>query len=187
VRLYLNTFRGEPAISRFDWHFTATHSSSEPSSTDTGPVLQSETIRPSTWPWVDHLVSGPLQQTNAPCSDSVSLRLRPYGGLTWPANVTRRFILQKARRRTGQAIVLRLLGDDWFQVLFHSPPGVLFTFPSRYWFAIGGQKYLALEGGPPGFPQGFSCPGVLGWCGRAEPPSTTGLSPSLVALSNAFV
>ena len=24
-----------------------------------------------------------------------------------------------------------------FQVLFHSPSGVLFTFPSRYWFTIG--------------------------------------------------
>ena len=32
---------------------------------------------------------------------------------------------------------LRLLGGARFQVLFHSPPGVLFTFPSRYWFAIG--------------------------------------------------
>jgi hypothetical protein len=59
-------------------------------------------------------------------------------------------------------MVLRLLVNDGFQVLFHSPPGVLFTFPSRYWFAIGGQEYLALEGGPPRFPQGFSCPGVLG-------------------------
>jgi hypothetical protein len=39
-----------------------------------------------------------------------------------------------------------------FQVLFHSPPGVLFTFPSRYWFTIGRQEYLALDGGPPGFP-----------------------------------
>jgi hypothetical protein len=57
---------------------------------------------------------------------------------------------------------LRLLEGDGFQVLFHSPSGVLFTFPSRYWCAIGGQEYLALEGGPPGFPQGFSCPGVLG-------------------------
>jgi hypothetical protein len=27
-RLYLDTFRGEPAISEFDWHFTSTHSSS---------------------------------------------------------------------------------------------------------------------------------------------------------------
>ncbi len=46
--------------------------------------------------------------------------------------------------------------------LFHSPHGVLFTFPSRYWFTIGGNAYLALAGGPAGFPQGFSCPVVLG-------------------------
>ena len=46
--------------------------------------------------------------------------------------------------------------------LFHSPPGVLFTFPSRYWFTIGGNAYLALAGGPARFPQGFSCPVVLG-------------------------
>jgi hypothetical protein len=60
---------------------------------------------------------------------------------------------------------------------------VLFTFPSRYWFAIGGQEYLALEGGPPEFPQGFSCPGVLGWQGRASSRSATGLSPSLAPRS----
>src|SRR3954451_18207289 len=83
-------------------------------------------------------------------------------------------------------MVLRLLVNDGFQVLFHSPPGVLFTFPSRYWFTIGGQEYLALEGGPPGFPQGFSCPGVLGWCCRAARPFGTGLSPSLGALSSAL-
>ncbi len=29
--------------------------------------------------------------------------------------------------------MLRLLVDIRFQVLFHSPPGVLFTFPSRYY------------------------------------------------------
>jgi len=48
-----------------------------------------------------------------------------------------------------------------FQILFHSPPGVLFTFPSRYWFTIGHQQYLALEGGPPRFPRGSPCPVVL--------------------------
>jgi hypothetical protein len=31
-----------------------------------------------------------------------------------------------------------------FQVLFHSPLGVLFTFPSRYWFAIGHRGVLSL-------------------------------------------
>jgi hypothetical protein len=83
-------------------------------------------------------------------------------------------------------MVLRLLVNDGFQVLFHSPPGVLFTFPSRYWFAIGGQEYLALEGGPPRFPQGFSCPGVLGKLSPAGPASATGLSPALAALSSAL-
>jgi len=39
LRLYLNTFRGEPAISAFDWHFTPTHRSSEPFATDTGAAL----------------------------------------------------------------------------------------------------------------------------------------------------
>ena len=32
----------------------------------------------------------------------------------------------------------------WFQVLFHSPLGVLFTFPSRYSFTIGQQVVLSL-------------------------------------------
>ena len=32
---------------------------------------------------------------------------------------------------------LSVLVSTRFQVLFHSPPGVLFTFPSRYSFAIG--------------------------------------------------
>ena len=30
------------------------------------------------------------------------------------------------------------------QVLFHSPPGVLFTFPSRYWFTIGHRVVFSL-------------------------------------------
>ena len=67
--------------------------------------------------------------------------------------------------------------------LFHSPSGVLFTFPSRYWFTIGGQGYLALEGGPPSFPQDFTCPVVLNSASEASPFSPTGLSPSPVVLS----
>ncbi len=47
------------------------------------------------------------------------------------------------------------------QGLFHPPCGVLFTFPSRYLCAIGRVSSLALEGGPPGFPQDFPCPVVL--------------------------
>jgi hypothetical protein len=39
LRLYLNRFRGEPAISRLDWPFTPTHKSSERFSTHTGSGL----------------------------------------------------------------------------------------------------------------------------------------------------
>ena len=53
------------------------------------------------------------------------------------------------------------LVDTGFQVLFHSPPGVLFTFPSQYYALSVTKWYLALGGGPPDFPQGFSCPAVL--------------------------
>src|SRR5439155_9839763 len=58
--------------------------------------------------------------------------------------------MQKARRHSTR--LLRPLVGTWFQVLFHSPSGVLFTFPSRYLFTIGRQEYLALDGGPPSFP-----------------------------------
>ena len=51
--------------------------------------------------------------------------------LTLPAPATRRTVLQKVRGRTRK--VLPQLVDTGFQVLFHSPPGVLFTFPSQYY------------------------------------------------------
>ena len=51
--------------------------------------------------------------------------------LTSLHNVTRRSVLQKVRYRAFNA--LYLLVNTGFQVLFHSPPGVLFTFPSRYY------------------------------------------------------
>ena len=54
---------------------------------------------PSTWTWVDHMVSGLRLHTQTPYSDSLSLRLRLFN-LTSHAIVTRRFILQKARHCT---------------------------------------------------------------------------------------
>ncbi len=57
--------------------------------------------------------------------------------------------MQKARGHTDRRlrpvgrkppkIVLPLIVSTRFQVLFHSPLGVLFTFPSRYCFTIGRQ------------------------------------------------
>ncbi len=40
---------------------------------------------------------------------------------------------------------LRRIVSSRFQVLFHSPPGVLFTFPSRYLSAIGHQVVFRLS------------------------------------------
>src|ERR671917_2587779 len=37
--LHLNAFRGEPAITEFDWPFTPIHRSSPPFSTEVGSVL----------------------------------------------------------------------------------------------------------------------------------------------------
>jgi hypothetical protein len=51
---------------------------------------------PSSWTGVDHPVSGLRPRTKSPYSDSLSLRLRLLT-LTLHGNVTRRFILQKAR------------------------------------------------------------------------------------------
>ena len=59
------------------------------------------------------------------------------------------------------SLALRLLVDIRFQVLFHSAPAVLFTFPSRYYALSVTKEYLALEGGPPDFPQNSSCFAVL--------------------------
>ena len=58
---------------------------------------------------------------------------------------------------------LRPLVCTRFQVLFHSPSGVLFTLPSRYSPLSVTDSYLALEDGPPRFNRDSSCPGLLGY------------------------
>ena len=51
--------------------------------------------------------------------------------------------------------VLYLLVNIGFQVLFHSPPGVLFTFPSRYFSTIGHRGVFSLGGWAPRLPTRF--------------------------------
>ena len=75
--------------------------------------------------------------------------------LTSPVSVTRRTVLQKVRGCTYK--VLPQLVNTGFQVLFHSPPGVLFTVPSQYYSLSVTKKYLGLRGGPRAFRQGFTC------------------------------
>jgi hypothetical protein len=68
--------------------------------------------------------------------------------------------MQKARgqstaRPEGPAFNLPLLVSIRFQVLFHSPPGDLFTFPSRYLFTIGCPGMLSLGRWSSQIPTGF--------------------------------
>ena len=78
--------------------------------------------------------------------------------LTSPADATRRTVLQKVR---GPTTVVPQLVNTGFQVLFHSPPGVLFTFPSQYYALSVTKEYLGLRGGPRLFRQGSTCLDVL--------------------------
>ncbi len=130
----------------------------------------------------------------SPYSDSVSLRLRgrplklatrsnspAHSSIGRPSGIPEPCPLAGTG---GSGIALRLIVGARFQVLFHSPPGVLFTFPSRYWFAIGRQECLALEGGPPEFPRDSTWPAVLRTAAQeASSLSPTGLSPSMACRS----
>jgi len=84
----------------------------------------------------------------------------------------------------GSNIALRLFVGTRFQVLFHS------LFKGSFHLSLtvlvhyrSSESHLALEGGPPRFRRGFSCPDLL----RNRPSgfwfSPTGLSPSTARLS----
>ena len=82
-------------------------------------------------------------------------------------------------------IKLRRIVGARFQVLFHSPPGVLFTFPSRYSSAIGHQGVFRLTRWSwqiHGRLQESAATREHTKTGR--PFSPTGLSPSTVPLSS---
>ena len=83
----------------------------------------------SSWTWIDHPVSGLRGLTLALLRLDFSLA-PDFVSLTLPVPAARRTVLQKVRGRTYK--VLPQFVNTGFQVLFHSPPGVLFTFPSQY-------------------------------------------------------
>ena len=102
--------------------------------------------------------------------------------LSLPLNVSRRPIMQKVRSHPLTRLLLFVCMR--FQVLFHSPPGVLFAFPSQYWYAIGRSRVFSLGGWSPHLRTG---------CHVSRPTfhalstttliSCTGLSPSIARLS----
>ena len=89
---------------------------------------------PSTCSWVGHMVSGLRHNTKSalfrlgfPTAPSLQLNLASY----------RNSPVHSTKGTLSPINGLELVVGTRFQVLFHSPPGVLFTFPSRYWFTIG--------------------------------------------------
>ena len=96
----------------------------------------------SSWTWVGHPVSGLPELTLCP----IKTRF-PFGSvpkvlnLASPGNSPDR----STKSTRSHFVVLPQLVNTGFQVLFHSPPGVLFTFPSRYWFTIGHYLVFSLS------------------------------------------
>ena len=78
--------------------------------------------------------------------------------------------------------LLPLVGTR-FQDLFHSPPGVLFTFPSRYWCTIGHRGVFSLGGWSPQLHAGLHVSRVTRDAARGRMRTPTGLSPSLAGRS----
>ena len=90
---------------------------------------------PSAWPWLDHSVSGLLPATERP----VQTRFRyAYAyRLKLAANRNSLTHYTKGTWSLRTNLELPLFVGIRFQVSFTPLVGVLFTFPSRYLFAIG--------------------------------------------------
>ena len=106
----------------------------------------------STCPWIGHPVSGLLHATKRAIhtrflcgSTPLVLNLATYNNS--PDHST--------KGTTSRINALCVLVNTRFQVLFHSPPGVLFTFPSQYFFTIGHQVVFRLGGWAPLIPYRF--------------------------------
>ena len=112
----------------------------------------------SSWTWIGHPVSGLPVLTLRPFETWF-----PFGSMAVPFNLasTGNSPDRSTKSTRLHLNVLPQLVNTGFQVLFHSPPGVLFTFPSQYYALSVTKEYLALGGGPPDFLQGSTCLVVL--------------------------
>ena len=138
---------------------------------------------PSSWPWIDHSVSGLRPATQSPYSDSLSLRL-PY---SVKLAAERKSLTHYTKGTQSPLARLPLFVCMRFQDLFHSPPGVLFAFPSRYWFTIGRLRVFSLGGWSPHLQTGFHVSRPT--CRTLSSTASifhTGLSPAMASLSRLF-
>ena len=100
----------------------------------------------STCSWLGHSVSGLIHATIR------TLHPRfPFGSTPLVLNLATYINSpdRSTKSTTSHLNVLCVLVNIRFQVLFHSPPGVLFNFPSRYCSTIGHQVVFSLTGWSP--------------------------------------
>ena len=117
---------------------------------------------PSACPWLDHQVSGLLPATGRPvqtrfrCACASRLKLaadrnsRTHYTKGTPSPL-------RARARTGSDC----LWASGFRSLSLPSSGCFSPFPHGTGALSVAKEYLGLEGGPPTFRQGFTCPALL--------------------------
>lgn len=187
MRLALELFRGEPAISRFVRHFT-TYPQVIPkfcNICEFGPPRRVTVA--STCPWVAHRVSGLLRATRRP----IRTRFRCGSGCNSLSLATQSNSLGHSSRGTpsgilapcGTSIALRLLVGIWFQVLFHSPSGGTFHLSLTVLVHYRSPKVFSLGEWTPQIQTGLACPVLLRNSTRDQALHCTGLSPSMVRRS----
>ena len=163
-----------------------------PLTTGHPPAFQPWWVRSSTrsYPRFNLPMARSLRFGSRACDSNALFRLAfataPPHGLTSPHTTNSQAHSSKGTPspHTQGCLRLRRIVGTRFQVLFHSPPGVLFTFPSRYLSAIGHQGVFRLTRWSWQIHSRFH-----GSAATREHPQTgqqlspTGLSPSTVATS----
>ena len=108
----------------------------------------------------------------------------PLSGLALPLEATRRLIMQKARCRPNWGS--NRLQTHSFRYYFTLLFGVLFTFPSRYLFAIGLSGVFSLAGWCRRIQRGFHLPPHTQGTHLSQRPSCRRLSRSPAELSRSY-
>ena len=138
---------------------------------------------PSTWPWIDHLVSGLHPATESPYSDSLSLRL-PYSVnlATECKSLTHYTKGTQSPHKEAPTVCMHTVSGS-----ISLPFRGSFRLPSRYWFTIGRSRVFSLGGWSPHLQTGFhvSRPTFL-TLSSTHKISSTGLSPATAGLSIPF-
>ena len=137
----------------------------------------------STCSWIGHPVSGLWPLTRRP----IKTRF-PFGSTTELLNLASDYNSPDHSTKGTRSPFngLSVLVSTRFQVLFHSPPGVLFTFPSRYCSTIGHQVVFRLGRWSSHVPTGFHVSGGTLDTRCQSSLSSTGLSPSVVGFPTPF-